>query len=98
MELNFKVLKLVMLVLIGIVLIATQSVGGLKCDRQPEGSTAPKTAADGRFRVSVVGNPQKYVPGDSYNSEYFKTFHMNLDFSMNINRFNYSSTRLSIRN
>lgn len=72
MKLNFKLVKLVLLVLIGIVLTATQSVGGLKCNRVPDGSTAIKSPADGRFVIRIVGNPQRYNPGDSYNSEYFE--------------------------
>ena len=66
MEINFK---LVLLVLIGIVLIMTQSVEGFKCDRTPEGSTAIKSPADGRFLIRISGNPQRYVAGERYTSK-----------------------------
>ena len=89
MMLNFKLLKLVLLVLIGTVLIATQSVGGLKCNRVPDGSTAIKSPADGRFLIRIIGNPVKYTPGESYNSEYFelKNLMVNLfnSFMLNLN-------------
>lgn len=37
-----------------------------KCDRSPEGHVAAKSPADGRFRIRIVGNSEKYVPGEVY--------------------------------
>lgn len=37
------------------------------CIRIPEGSIADKSPADGRYVVSIVGNPQNYEPGQRYN-------------------------------
>ncbi|XP_059486805.1 spondin-1-like isoform X2 [Neocloeon triangulifer] len=37
-----------------------------RCDREPEGRLTSKSAIDGRFRIKVSGNPEKYVPGEVY--------------------------------
>ncbi|XP_071452758.1 spondin-1 isoform X2 [Hetaerina americana] len=38
-----------------------------RCDREPEEArSTPRTPADGRFRIRVSGNPDKYVPGEVY--------------------------------
>uniref|UniRef100_A0A6B2EI24 Spondin-1 n=1 Tax=Phlebotomus kandelakii TaxID=1109342 RepID=A0A6B2EI24_9DIPT len=42
-----------------------QSVMG-KCERAPEGSGAVKSPADGRFRIRIAGNPERYTPGEMY--------------------------------
>ncbi|GAB0098587.1 F-spondin [Sergentomyia squamirostris] len=51
-------------VIFGIVLWADGVVG--KCDRVPEGSGANKSPADGRFRIKIAGNPDRYTPGEMY--------------------------------
>lgn len=40
-----------------------------KCDRLPDGSGAKKSPADGRFRIRISGNPERYAPGDIYTSK-----------------------------
>ncbi|KFB49774.1 f-spondin [Anopheles sinensis] len=45
---------------------ATQLARAVRCDRSPEGSGANKSPADGRFRLRISGNADKYVPGGSY--------------------------------
>lgn len=50
----------------------------LRCDRTPEGSVASKSPADGRFRIRISGNPEKYVPGESYTSKYLRSVFSNL--------------------
>lgn len=42
----------------------------VRCDRTPEGHGASKSPADGRFRIRISGNPERYVPGEVYTSEY----------------------------
>ncbi|XP_046394012.1 spondin-1-like isoform X2 [Ischnura elegans] len=38
-----------------------------RCDREPEEArSTPRTPADGRFRIRVSGNPDKYVPREVY--------------------------------
>ncbi|CAB3377734.1 Hypothetical predicted protein [Cloeon dipterum] len=37
-----------------------------RCDREPEGRLTQKSPVDGRFRIKVSGNPEKYVPGEVY--------------------------------
>lgn len=41
----------------------------LKCDRTPEGAGATKSPADGRFRIRIQGNIERYNPSEVYNSE-----------------------------
>jgi hypothetical protein len=40
-----------------------------RCDREPDGRLSAKSAVDGRFRIKVSGNPEKYVPGEVYTGE-----------------------------
>ncbi|XP_055693331.1 spondin-1 [Lutzomyia longipalpis] len=37
-----------------------------RCDRVPEGSGASKSPADGRYRIKISGNPERYTPGEMY--------------------------------
>ena len=60
----------VLLPLLLLLLDGTQLARALRCDRSPEGSGANKSPADGRFRLRISGNPEKYVPGESYTCEY----------------------------
>lgn len=60
----------------GVLLVIVVGLGlpsavALRCDRTPEGSGASKSPADGRFRLRISGNPDKYVPGETYTSEYW---------------------------
>jgi hypothetical protein len=41
-----------------------------KCDRTPEGFVASKSPANGKFRIRITGNPERYSPGQVYQSEY----------------------------
>lgn len=41
----------------------------LKCDRIPEGAGATKSPADGRYRIRIQGNPERYIPMGEYSSE-----------------------------
>lgn len=43
-------------------------VGASKCDRTPEGSSASKSPPDGRFRLRILNDPIRYMPGETYNS------------------------------
>ncbi|XP_047112187.1 spondin-1-like [Schistocerca piceifrons] len=41
--------------------------GGIDCRRTPDGSTTPRTQlVDDRFKITVSGNPDSYVPGERY--------------------------------
>lgn len=42
----------------------------LKCDRIPDGAGATKSPADGRFRIRIEGNPERYKPNEVYNSKW----------------------------
>lgn len=60
-------LLLVALVLLSVLVGQQQhTAAAVRCDRTPEGSGASKSPADGRFRLRISGNPDKYVPGESY--------------------------------
>lgn len=41
-----------------------------KCDRTPEGSSAAKSPPDGRYRLRIYNDPVRYIPGETYNSEF----------------------------
>lgn len=38
----------------------------IKCDRTPEGFSANKSPSDGRYLLKIVGNPERYDPGETY--------------------------------
>ncbi|XP_059608919.1 spondin-1-like [Phlebotomus argentipes] len=52
-------------ILITVALLIPVGIAG-KCDRIPEGSGANKSPADGRFRIRIQGNPERYTPGELY--------------------------------
>ncbi|XP_037024401.1 spondin-1-like isoform X2 [Bradysia coprophila] len=41
-------------------------ISASKCNRTPEGHGALNTPADGRFRIRIVENDEKYTPGKTY--------------------------------
>jgi hypothetical protein len=41
-----------------------------KCDRIPESSSSPKSPPDGRFRLRIINEPNRYIPGEIYNSKH----------------------------
>lgn len=41
-----------------------------KCDRIPENSTVNKSPVDGRYKLRILGDPEKYIPGENYTSKY----------------------------
>ena len=56
-----------------VVLIASLGiirVNTSKCDRTPEGSSAAKSPPDGRYRLRIYNDPVRYIPGETYNSEF----------------------------
>lgn len=71
---TFKVIKLVSLILIlcNCINLITSAP---KCDRVPEGTVAPRSPPDGRFRLRITNDPQYYIKGETYNSNSF-IFHI----------------------
>lgn len=51
-----------------------QFVSGLMCERTPQTTTAPKTAGDGGFKITINGNlnAEKFVPGAVYTGNYIQ--------------------------
>lgn len=41
-----------------------------KCDRVPENSTVNKSPADGRYKLRILGDPERYIPGENYTSKF----------------------------
>lgn len=56
----------------------------LKCDRTPEGSSASKSPPDGRFKLRIANDPARYIPGDTYNSEFMNIYCRNLCHRRNL--------------
>lgn len=54
----------------GVIFFKINTVTAIKCDRSPEGFSANKSPADGRFRLKITGNPERYAPGEVYTSKY----------------------------
>jgi hypothetical protein len=40
-----------------------------KCSRMPEGTSSNKSPPDGRFRLRIINDPIRFIPGESYNSK-----------------------------
>lgn len=60
---------LVLIVVITVIFLEVNIVAAIRCDRNPEGFSANKSPADGRFRLKITGNPEKYAPGETYTSK-----------------------------
>lgn len=52
-----------------VIVYETQVSDALKCDRQPEGTSAIRSPADGRFKLRILGEPDRYIPGENYTSK-----------------------------
>jgi hypothetical protein len=59
-----KLWFIILLVSVGLV-----HVNSFKCDRTPEGSSAKKSPPDGRYKLKIQHDPQRFIAGESYNSE-----------------------------
>jgi hypothetical protein len=58
------------LVVLSCVLLAHHAVSSSKCDRIPESqSAANKSPADGRYKLRILGDPERYIPGENYTSK-----------------------------
>lgn len=40
----------------------------VKCDRTPEGTTANRSPSDSRFKLRILGEPDRYIPEENYTS------------------------------
>lgn len=67
MKTKISLMKLLIYVLI--VCNGLLFANGLKCDRTPEASSANKSPPDGRFKLRILGDPDRYIPGENYTSE-----------------------------
>lgn len=54
----------------GVIFFKINIVTAIRCDRSPEGFSANKSPADGRFRLKITGNPERYAPGEVYTCKY----------------------------
>jgi spondin-1 len=39
-----------------------------KCERKPEGTLTNRTPFDGRFKLRILGDPDRFIPGQNYTS------------------------------
>lgn len=60
--------KWILLVFIGVLCVDESHGWALKCDRIPDGAGATKSPADGRFRIRIQGNLERYNPSEVYTS------------------------------
>lgn len=60
---------LLLLAVAAVIFMEISVVTAIRCDRNPEGFSANKSPADGRFRLKITGNPEKYAPGEVYTSK-----------------------------
>lgn len=65
-----KTTSVVLLLLLSLAAFELVAASLAKCDRVPEGSSAKKSPPDGRFRLRIANDPARYVPGETYNSEW----------------------------
>lgn len=47
-------------------IVLKSGVFGFRCDRRPYGSITKPSAADGRFKLTVVGAEDTYLPDQLY--------------------------------
>lgn len=52
-----------------IVIDGIQDSDAVKCDRTPEGTSALRSPSDGRFKLRILGEPDRFIPGENYTSK-----------------------------
>ena len=58
------------IVVINCGLLTDQAVSSSKCDRIPDNqSVINKSQADGRYKLRILGDPERYIPGENYTSK-----------------------------
>ena len=45
-----------------------------KCDRKPENTSASRLPSDGRFKFRILGDHDRYIPGENYTRKSFFLF------------------------
>lgn len=63
-------------------LVCAKVCHALKCDRTPEGISSIRSGSDGRFKLRILGEPDRFIPGENYTSNscgiYLCLFHSKL--------------------
>ncbi|XP_013176956.1 PREDICTED: spondin-1-like isoform X1 [Papilio xuthus] len=54
------------IIFLGLFLLLKSEVFGFRCDRRPYGSITKPSAADGRFKLTVIGAEDTYMPDQLY--------------------------------
>lgn len=49
----------------------SSSLGMKACDRTPEGTGSSPSPPDGRFKLKIINEPIRYIPGETYKSKTF---------------------------
>lgn len=62
-----------------------------RCDRTPEGTLALRSPSDGRFKLRILGEPDRYIPGENYTSKV-----LSFKFIYSIKFFMFSSFTVSL--
>lgn len=53
-------------IFLGLILALKSDVLGFRCDRRPYGATTKPSTADGRFKLTVIGAEDTYMPDQLY--------------------------------
>ena len=61
--------KCVILVLLGLVVYLLHDSIAAICELKPKGAEGDPISGGTKYRIVVVNNPEKYIPGQTYNGE-----------------------------
>ena len=66
-------MKIQILIILLIAIADLSSSNPSKCARIPDGTGSNKSPPDGRFRLRIINDPVRYIPGETYKSKYQKS-------------------------
>lgn len=63
-------MKIQILIILLIAIADLSSSNPSKCARIPDGTGSNKSPPDGRFRLRIINDPIRYIPGETYKSKH----------------------------
>ncbi|CRL03842.1 CLUMA_CG016464, isoform A [Clunio marinus] len=66
MSIKVNLSKLLLYFITISIVIRVSTAAAIKCDRIPDGTLASRSSSDGRFKLRILGEPDRYIPGENY--------------------------------
>lgn len=62
--------KLQLILSLGVLACLFHRSVAITCDLKPRGAVGEPNVVDLKYRIVLVNNPEKYIPGQTYNGKY----------------------------